>query len=53
MEVKYGVMAIQIITTMIAVVVVSILFLYTIKNIEMQTSISESAQTRKVKDAVY
>jgi hypothetical protein len=53
MEEKYVVTVI--LTTIIAIVVVavSILFLYTIRNIEMQTLISEFARIKEVKDADY
>jgi hypothetical protein len=53
MEEKYVATAIQITIIAIVVVAVSILFLYTIRNIEMQTLTSESAQIKKVKDADY
>jgi hypothetical protein len=51
MEEKYVATMIQIIVTLIVVAGVSILFLYTMKNIETQTLISESAQIKKAKDA--
>jgi hypothetical protein len=38
---------------MIVAAGVSILFLYTIRNIEMQMLISESVQIKEVKDADY
>jgi hypothetical protein len=53
MEEKYVATMIQIIFTLIAVVGVSILFLYTMKNIEMQTLTMESAPIKKAKDADY
>ena len=51
MEEKYVVTVILTTITVIVAVAVSILFLYTIRNIEMQTLISESAQIKEVKDA--
>jgi hypothetical protein len=53
MEEKYVVTVILTTITVIVAVAVSILFLYTIRNIEMQTLISESAQIKEVKDADY
>lgn len=53
MEEKYVATVILIIITAIAAVAVSILFLYTIRNIEMQTLISESVQIKEAKDADY
>ena len=53
MEEKYVATAIQITIIAIVVVAVSILFLYTIRNIEMQTLTSESAQIKEVKDVDY
>jgi hypothetical protein len=51
MEEKYVVTAILTTITAIVAVAVSILFLYTIRNIEMQTLISESVQIKEAKDA--
>jgi hypothetical protein len=53
MEERYVVTAILTTITAIVAVAVSILFLYTIRNIEMQTLTSESAQIKEVKDADY
>ncbi len=53
MEEKYVVTVILTTITVIVAVAVSILFLYTIRNIEMQTLISESARIKEVKDADY
>ncbi len=53
MEEKYVATAILTIITVIVAVAVNILFLYTIRNIEMQTLISESVQIKEVKDADY
>jgi hypothetical protein len=53
MEEKYVVGSILIITTMIVVAAVSILFLYTMKNIEMPTWIMEFARIKKVNDVDY
>jgi recombinational DNA repair protein RecT len=53
MEEKYVVTVILTTITTIVAVAVSILFLYTIRNIEMQTLISESAQIKEVKDVDY
>jgi hypothetical protein len=50
MEVKY-LGLILMLTTMIAVVGVSILFLYTMKNIEMPIWTTEFARIKKVNDA--
>jgi hypothetical protein len=51
MEERYVVTAILTTITAIVAVAVSILFLYTIRNIEMQTLISESVQIKEAKDA--
>jgi hypothetical protein len=53
MEEKYVVTVILTTITAIVAVAVSILFLYTIRNIEMQMLISESVSTKEVKDADY
>jgi hypothetical protein len=53
MEEKYVATVILTTVTVIVAVAVSILFLYTIRNIEMQTLISEFAQIKEVKDADY
>jgi hypothetical protein len=52
MEVKY-LGLILMLTTMIAVAGVSILFLYTMKNIEMPIWTTEFARIKKVNDADY
>jgi hypothetical protein len=53
MEEKYLAGLILTLSTMIVAAGVSILFLYTIRNIEMQTLITESVQIKKVKDVDY
>ena len=53
MEVKFLAGLILMVTTVIVAAGVSILFLFTIRNIEMQTLITESVQIKKVKDVDY